>query len=120
MTDHAPKAPVENATEMWSVDFTLSYDPDSLAPMWINCSASRREPGTLPGQWHHEGISSFQAPSLIPPKAGADLVPYLVYHLDEIKMWLTEEHVRRVFNGAELKIGPDVGQPAPATGIHPV
>lgn len=115
MTETAPKAPPADVTELWHVDFHLSYEPSSLTPYYINCDVSKRIPHRDKGEWQIEGIASFDAPALVVPRAGADLIPYLIYHLDEIKSWLVEEHVRRVFNGQEEKIGDKVGLPVQTT-----
>lgn len=120
MTETAPEAPAQDVTEMWHVDFHMSTEPSALTPNYINCQVSRRVPGPDPRKWEIEGIASFDAPPLIIPRVGADLIPYLIYHLDEVKSWLIEEHVRRVFNGQEEKIGPEVGVAVQPPGTEPV
>lgn len=111
MEQTAPSAPKPGQTEVWHVDFHMSYEPDSLAPNYLNCQVSRRVPNTDPAQWHMEGVASFDCPPVIVPRVGADLIPYMIYHLDEVKSWLIEEHVRRVFNGQQEAFGPDVAIP---------
>lgn len=104
MSDTAHDAPPEVDHEMWSASFTLHFTPDALAPFWINCEVGYRTGGPHPQPWVLDGIASFDAPTLLPPREGSSLIPYLIYHIDEIKSWLTEEHVRRVFNGQEETI----------------
>lgn len=106
MTETAPQAPTVPQTEVWHIDFHLSYEPQALASHYVNCQMAYRPQAPDPQPWIIDGIASFDAPSLIPPRDGADLIPYLIYHLDEVKAWLIEEHVRRVFNGQEEKIRP--------------
>lgn len=120
MTKTAPEAPQENVTEVWHVDFHMSYEPGSLSPAYINVQVSRREPGAGEPAWHYDGIASFDAPSIVLPRAGAPLIPYLVYHLNTFREWLTTEHVLRELNGATEVISEDVGLSTKPPGTEPV
>lgn len=120
MTETAPQALPPDVSELWHVDFHMAIEPSALAPSYIKCEVSRRAPGPDPKRWHMEGIASFDAPPVIIPRVGAELIPYLIYHLDEVKQWLIEEHVRRTFNGQTETIGPDVGVAVQPAGTVPV
>lgn len=115
MSENAPEAPRPGQTEVWHVDFHMSIEPDSLSPVYIRTEVSRRVPNTDPAEWHFDGIASFDAPAMVIPRAGAPLIPYLLYHLEEFKRWLTVEHVTGELNGTAQAIGHDVGVVAPPT-----
>lgn len=104
MTEHAPEAQPQRQTEVWHIDFHMSYEPAALAPYYMRAEISRRLPGDPEPTWHMDGIASFDCPPLVPPLKGALLIPYLVYHLDEVKQFLHEEHVKDVFTGRERVI----------------
>lgn len=120
MVDRAPQAQEKEVTELWHVDFHMSYEPGALAPAYIRCEVSRREPGTGEPHWHMDGLASFEAPALVIPRAGAALIPYLVYHIDEFKRFLTTEHVVRSLSGTSEDISDKVGVKIPPMGTVPV
>lgn len=120
MTDTAPQAQPKHVPELWHVDFHLSIDMEALSSDYIKCEVSHRTGGDDPQPWYINGIASFEAPPVILPRAGAELIPYLLYHLDSIKQWLTEEHVRRTFNGSTEIIDNKVGIDSPLDNLHVV
>lgn len=120
MTENAPEALAPDQTEVWHVDFHLSWEPECLTPRYLRAEVSHRPAGPKPQEWAIEGIASFEAPTLVVPRVGAEVLPYLIYHLDEIKGWLIEEHVRRVFNGQEETISNKVGVMNPPPGYQEV
>lgn len=111
MIDEALKAPPAASGERWHLSFFISYHPDELHGKYINCQISHLPPGTHPREWKLDGIASFEGPDLTPPRRGAETIPYLLFHLDEIKAWLVEEHVRHTFNGSAQTISDEVGIP---------
>lgn len=120
MAENAPGALPAGQTEVWHVDFHMSLEPDSLSPNYMSCQVSRRPPGQDTPEWHYDGIASFEVPSLVIPRVGAELIPYLLYHLREISDWLTTEHVVRELGGAGILIGDKVGVPVQPPGTEPV
>lgn len=120
MAETAPKAPPSGQTEVWHVDFHMSVEQDSLSPNYLSCQVSRRVPDTDPAEWHYDGIASFECPSVVIPRVGAPLIPYLMYHLHEISDWLTQEHVVRELGGVNLTIGDKVGMTVQPVGSVPV
>lgn len=113
MTTTAPTAQAEHPDDLWHIDFHLSYQPNALQPDYIRCEISRRTGDPEDKNWSHEGVTSFDAPHVTLPREGQDTIPYMLYHLDQIKAWLMEEHVRAIWNDTQPKIGPEVGLPRP-------
>lgn len=120
MEETAPEAPEVPHTEVWHVDFHMSFEPKAIAPNYLSAQVSRREPGTGEEPWHIEGIASFDCPPVVPPKLGADVIPYLLWHLEEIKQYLHEEHVRDVFTGVKRQFPACIAAPTADGRLHAV
>jgi hypothetical protein len=111
MTKTAPQAPTAETDVLYHVDFHLSFEPNALQKYWGSCDVAK---GIRQGDetvWEHDGIASFDVPPLAVPRVGQDIIPYFIYHLEQWRDWLTQEHVSRVFGGVEAKIGTGVGEP---------
>jgi len=108
------KTPAASTTpgDVWHIDLSIQYDPDALQPYYTNCQVARGIMQANKRDWKFEGIASFDGVALVPPREGQDVIPYLLYHLDEIKGWLMEEHVRAAFNAESLQFSPAFGLPA--------
>lgn len=119
MTDQAPEAQNQRQNELWHIDFHMAFEPESLTPYYISAQLSHRTPGRPEPTWHIDGIASFEGPPLTPPRKGSLIIPYLVYHMDEIKQFLHEEHVKDVFTGRERVVCDQAIDPTiPCTVPH--
>lgn len=111
MTETPQDAVPEQPEDIWHVDFHMSRRPDALSPDYINCQIARGKHPHEDNTFKLEGMASFEAPSIVPPRVGQDLVPYFLYHLDQIKQWLMEEHVKMTWNDERKPITAHVGLP---------
>lgn len=111
MTETPQEAVPQSHNDVWHVDFHLQYKPDEVNAYFINCAVARRVGDPEAKDWRHEGCASFDAPAVVPPREGQEVIPYLLFHLDEVKQWLMEEHVRLTWNDAVEKFGPQVALP---------
>lgn len=111
MTETAPEAPTPVPQDVWHLDFFLCFDPNALQPCYVNVDIARKYKVGEESTWERAGTASFDGPAVIPPRADQDFIPYMLYHLDELKSWLMEEHVRNVWNDGENKIPETIALP---------
>ena len=84
MTETPQDAVPQSPDDIWHIDFHLSRTGGAVSPYYLNCQIARSQQPWRDNEFKLEGMATFEAPAIVPPRVGQELVPYLLYHLDMV------------------------------------
>lgn len=109
MTETQPLVVATKRDDHWIVSYCVHIDPGDAVPVYTHAVISKCDESGETPHWTDVSEQTFHGISAMPPTAGHQVIPYLVYHLDQVRAWLVAAHEAEVLTDQVRYISAAIG-----------